>query len=310
MTGVEAPVREHWFQELAARWKHTSAKEVPLLLWHDTINFDTDFVVNRHNDFFSLYVVRQGRGTHVIHGLSYGVARGDVYAMGLGMAHYFTHCHDLVLDTLHFAPHIFDPPTLEALMATRGFQSLFVEEPLQRAAHHGEGGRWLHLTPDAYADVAAEIEELRTEWNSGTPSGIVLTRALFTRLLVHLARRYAQCEEPSIRSTLSAGVHEGTVAAAVRYMDAHFSDPLRIDQIAAQVFLSPDRFTEVFTQAMGRTPRDYLRHVRVEWAKRLLTTTTASVAEVGMRAGFGEPAYFTRAFRAATGMTPTDFRRQ
>ena len=93
-------------------------------------------------------------------------------------------------------------------------------------------------------------------------------------------------------------------------MDERFAEPLRVEQVAASVFLSPDRFTEVFARTMGRTPRDYIRHLRVERARRLLETTALSVSEVGQQAGFGEAAYFTRVFRAATGMTPTEFRKR
>ena len=306
------PVRSHQFTDLAARWPQTAAASLPLVLYHDAIDAGQQAVSNRHADFFSLYFVRQGRGTHWIEGVPYGVARGDVYAMGLGMTHWFAGCENLVTDTLHFAPDIFDAPTRDALTETPGFQPLFVEEPLRRASSqngtgHGEGGRWLHLTPDAYAPVAEMIAELRREWAAGTPDGTLLARGLFPRLLVHLARRYA---EAPLAAQEGGPAREATVAAAVRFLDAHFAEPLRVEQVAASVFLSPDRFTEVFARTMGRTPRDYIRHLRVERARLLLATTGLSVAEVGQAAGFGEAAYFTRVFRAATGTTPREFRRR
>jgi two-component system response regulator YesN len=105
-------------------------------------------------------------------------------------------------------------------------------------------------------------------------------------------------------------MHESTVAAAVRYMEEHYREPLRVEQVAASVFLSPDRFTEVFAQGMGRTPRDYLRHLRVEQAKMLLTTTDLPIARVAEASGFGEAAYFTRVVRAETGMTPSAYRQR
>ena len=51
-----------------------------------------DRLLFRHRDFMSVYIVRQGRGTHLIDGAPYGVARGDVYVMGAGMAHSFSGC--------------------------------------------------------------------------------------------------------------------------------------------------------------------------------------------------------------------------
>ena len=302
------PVRSHRFADLAAQWPRTAAAHLPLVIYHDAICDGVEAVSNRHGDFFSLYFVRQGRGTHWIEGVPYGVARGDVYAMGLGMTHWFADCDRLATDTLHFAPDIFDAPTLNALAETPGFQSLFVEEPSRRASSHGEGGRWLHLTPDAYAPVAEMLAELRREWAAGTPDGTLLARGLFPRLLVHLARRYAETP-PADPGPVRSGP-DATVAAAVRYLDSRFTEPLRIEQVAASVFLSPDRFTEVFARTMGRTPRDYVRHLRVERAKFLLQTTDLSVSGAGSAAGFAEAAYFTRVFRAATGLTPREFRRR
>ena len=230
---IQPPVRSYHFDELRAAWLHTAAASLPLVIYHDEIDAGQQAVSNRHGDFFSLYFVRRGRGTHWIEGVPYGVARGDVYAMGLGMTHWFADCEDLATDTLHFAPVIFDAVTRDALAEMPGFQSLFVEEPLRRASSqgatgYGEGGRWLHLTPDAYAPVAEMLGELRREWAAGTPDGTLLVRGLFPRLLVHLARRYAASYvEPRSGPRISQeATQEATVAAAVRYLDAHFAEPV------------------------------------------------------------------------------------
>ena len=313
---LQPPTKLHQFHSLTAGRQETAAASVPLVFYQEAIGTGNEAQANCHQDFFSLYFVRQGRGTHYIDGIPYGVSRGDVYAMGLGMTHWFAGCENLQTDTLHFAPEIFDPATLNALAETPGFQSLFVEEPLRRGKEHkerehGEPGRWLHLTPDAYAPVAEMLRELQREWAAGTPDGTLLTRGLFVRLLVHLARRYSETIGIAPRSTPREGdpTTEATVAAAVRLLDERFAEPLRVEQVAAAVFLSPDRFTEVFARTMGRTPRDYIRHLRVECAKSLLKATAFSISEIGMQAGFNDPAYFTRVFRAATGKSPREYRR-
>ena len=306
---LHSPVRASRFATLAARCPGTAAESLPLVMWRDVVNRDSPFIIHQHDDFLSLYLARQGQGIHVIDGVEYGVARGDVYAMGQGMAHYFLRGENLILDTLHFSPQIFDAATLDALAETQGFLSFFVEEPLTRT-NGDEGGRWLHLTPDAYSQIEAEITELRAEWNSPSPASALLAKGLFLRLLVHLARLYAAGDTPASRSAVAGSrPHEATVAAAVRCLDERFAGPVRIEQVAASVFLSPDRFTEVFFGVMGRTPRDYLRHLRMERAKTLLSTSDASISDIAGQSGFGEPAYFTRAFRAAVGLTPSEFRR-
>lgn len=305
-----SPVQASRFAALAARCPGTAAETLPLVMWQDAVGRDTPFIIYQHDDFLSLYFAQQGQGIHVIDGVEYGVARGDVYAMGQGMAHYFLRGENLILHTLHFSPQIFDAATLDALAETQGFLSFFVEEPLTRT-NRDEGGRWLHLTPDAYSQIEAEIAELRAEWSSPSPASALLAKGLFLRLLIHLARLYAQGNSQIPRSLTVANSrpHEATVAAAVRIFDERFAEPVRIEQVAASVFLSPDRFTEVFFVVMGRTPRDYLRHLRMERAKTLLAASDASISDIAGQSGFGEPAYFTRAFRAAVGLTPSEFRR-
>jgi mannose-6-phosphate isomerase-like protein (cupin superfamily) len=135
------PIYYHHFRRLSAERKGTAAEQVPLVLYRDVIDGRAQQVANHHRDFFSLYVVRRGRGTHVIDGQAFGVARGDVYAMVPGQTHHFEGCEELVTDTLHFAPDVFDGEALDALAATPGFHALFVAEPLgRRSSGAGAGG--------------------------------------------------------------------------------------------------------------------------------------------------------------------------
>ena len=234
----------------------------------------------RHADFLSLYLVRRGRATHVIEGQPFEVARGDVYAMAHGQTHWFDRCDQLVLDTIHVLPEIFPAATWTLLGPP-------------------QPGRWLHLNPTAHAQVAQCWSELREEVTTAEATWLV--PALFGRLLVRLKRLGGG-------ATLPPGDHEETVAAAVRYLDEHFTEPVRIEQLAAQVFLSPDRFTEVFARAMGRTPRDYLKHLRLERAKMLLSEDKLSIAQVGLLSGFSDPAYFARLFKENLGVSPRQWR--
>ncbi|GAB4357303.1 MAG: hypothetical protein Kow0026_17540 [Oricola sp.] len=58
-----------------------------------------------------------------------------------------------------------------------------------------------------------------------------------------------------------------------------------------------------FRKATGLPPHAYLRHVRVERARRMLLEKMP-LAEVGLAAGFADQSHLTRAFKQITGMTP------
>jgi len=271
----------------------------------------------RHEDFLSLYIVRQGRGTHVINGTPYSVARGDVYAMAEGMSHFFVGCENFFSYTFHFQPEIVTPAQWDTLKGVGGFSSLFVPELHENeAGYRPARGHWLHLTPPQFEQVAAAVEELRAEWTGNGVESELLVPGLFLRLLITLARYNAPVlpskveGAPESRNTRGIERHADTVAAAVRFLDEHYAEPVRLEKLAGSFYLSADRFCDVFGAIMGRTPHDYLRHVRLEAAKKLLQNGDVPVNEVAHLTGFGNPAYFTRAFRQATGVPPREFRRR
>jgi AraC family L-rhamnose operon regulatory protein RhaS len=287
----------HRFAELAAYWPRSVADRVPLVVRIDNEGMAARDVENTHLDFHALYVVRNGRGIHVIDGVPHGVARGDVYVMAMGATHCYSQHENLSLDAVYFRPEALEAGW-EVVRRTPGFPGGGVLR----------SGKWLHLTPAAFPTVHLQFEELRREWLRGTDDGALLARGLFARLLVHLCR--LADESPSGRSGDRRAEREWTVSEAVRFLDERYAEPVRFDALARRLCLSPDRFTELFNAAMGRTPRDYLRHVRIERAKALLTTTDLTAAEIGARVGFAEAAYFSRAFRDATGISPTAYRRR
>lgn len=255
----------------------------------------------RHEDFHALYVIEAGRGFHVIDGLSYGISRGDIYAMGPGSEHTWAECENLRALTFLFSPEIVDSQSWETLASIPGFSSLVVDR--------GVSGR-LHLNPAGYAEVERDVVELWSEWRSGARSSAVLVPILFVRLLVRLARFTTGEKPPPLRSPNQPADREELVAEAVRTIDLQHAGRIRVQELAAAAYLSRDRFTEIFTGLMGRSPRDYIRHVRLEHAKTLLTTTKLPIASIGKSVGFPDHPTFARVFRTATGGTPLQFRQR
>jgi len=277
----------------------TAARDVPLVLFDEVVEGAWPFRI-RHLDFLSLYVAERGRGLHIIDSIPYAISRGDVYVMKVGSDHTFAESERLLVRGIHFPPEIFDAATWAALRAVPGFDVLLMT---------GRKGHRLHLAPDAYAGVASDLAELWAEWRSGTGAGALLVRALFVRLLIRLARLASGDSAPALQGLTRPADRAEIVAAAVRTIDVNYAQPLRIRELASSVHLSADHFSKLFSSVMGRTPRDYLRHVRLEHAKTLLKTTDMPISHVAGATGFHDNAYFARAFRSATGRSPRAFRR-
>lgn len=96
---------------------------------------------------------------------------------------------------------------------------------------------------------------------------------------------------------------------AVRYMEENFHQEIGLEDVAKQVYLNTCYFSRLFKQVKGWSFTEYLTHVRMEEARKLLTTTSYSVAEIAMKVGFRDARYFSQVFKKHAGKTPGSYRR-
>lgn len=100
---------------------------------------------------------------------------------------------------------------------------------------------------------------------------------------------------------------------ALRHIEANLTDPaLTVARVAAAVNVS-ERYLQQIFAARGQSVSDLIRTRRIEAAKRMLAEPQArgtTIAVIALRAGFPDPAHFSKLFRNATGMTPKEYRAQ
>jgi AraC family transcriptional regulator len=80
-------------------------------------------------------------------------------------------------------------------------------------------------------------------------------------------------------------------------------------QMAGAVGLSESWFSAVFKNTTGLTPHQWQLNNRLDLARKLLTGSDLSVADIADRLGFSDQAHLTRAFRKRIGETPASWRR-
>jgi AraC-like DNA-binding protein len=95
---------------------------------------------------------------------------------------------------------------------------------------------------------------------------------------------------------------------ALAFMEQHFAKNPSLEEIAAQVHLSPQHFHRRFTVVFHLTPHVYLNRRRMHLAWSLLRHEGLSVTEVAARLHYGSPFYFSRAFKNFFGCPPLDIR--
>lgn len=95
---------------------------------------------------------------------------------------------------------------------------------------------------------------------------------------------------------------------AMDFMETHCDEPLTVEQIAREVYLSPSRLSHIIKEELGMTLIDYLSKMRVEKAKRLLNQDEIPIAQIAQEVGFSDQSYFTKVFKKVEGCTPKAYR--
>lgn len=98
------------------------------------------------------------------------------------------------------------------------------------------------------------------------------------------------------------------VRRALDYIDTHFREAVRLNDVADAAGLSTYRLSHLLKRHTGRSMVQHLHHRRVREAQRLLTETADSCADIAYAVGFGDQSYFTQQFRRITGITPLKHR--
>ncbi len=99
------------------------------------------------------------------------------------------------------------------------------------------------------------------------------------------------------------------VANAIRYIEGHITEELRIEAIAAQAYISPFYFQKGFSMLCGMTVGEYIRQRRLALAGSDLVSSNDKIIDIALRYGYDSPDSFTKAFTRFHGVTPTAVRK-
>jgi two-component system response regulator YesN len=112
----------------------------------------------------------------------------------------------------------------------------------------------------------------------------------------------------SMSSILFKEVRNETFKSILQYVDEHYAKDISIQSISHEFKINPNYVSQLFKKGLNMTFTDYLARMRISYACNLLKTTNWPVNDIASKAGYVAYYYFTRVFKKATGMTPTNFR--
>lgn len=126
--------------------------------------------------------------------------------------------------------------------------------------------------------------------------------SLTNALMVHLAEHYSN--RRILIHEYTNGLSRSRLRCVVDYIESHLDQDLGLNELAAIAKMSPHYFSQLFKQATGTTPHQFVIRSRVERAKELLIKGEMSIAEVAKQVGFVDQSHLHRHCKKLLGATP------
>lgn len=135
------------------------------------------------------------------------------------------------------------------------------------------------------------------------------------------------CEPPGLQQLIAANSLEilGAALAAVRarrmrrtpsglvdqaclILRGRYDEAVDMEELAASLHISYDRFRHLFKEQTGLSPYQYHLQARILRAQEMLRSTQLSIREISTSLNFADPYHFSKMFKEKTGMSPTRWR--
>ncbi|MDR2232541.1 MAG: AraC family transcriptional regulator [Tannerella sp.] len=94
------------------------------------------------------------------------------------------------------------------------------------------------------------------------------------------------------------------------YLIRHFSEPVSLEDIAAEACLTPSAFCRYFKHRTGKSFSQYLNEFRIGHANRLLAESNIKISTVAHECGFNNLSNFNEQFKKIMNLTPADYRKR
>ncbi len=268
--------------------RQTDVYQKKLTKHSDVSMFFSSYVNGREpheHKFYELEITLLGSGTQVINGTSYLMRRGEIHIIRPGDVHSLNTDGSLKTFMVQFSPrHVSAEIFTELSRESR---------PLVAYLNNDEC--------DAFENICNSLDVFNS-------AGEVVSRdtvGRFVDLMLSVFYDYFNSGK-HVRS--GARDYQDQIQQILDWMQAHYRTGIAADDIAKQFHFNTAYLRRLFKERVGVSIMQYLKELRLEYAKNLLVMTNLKISEVCDRSGYGSMPTFISDFKKKYHYAPLAFR--
>jgi len=243
------------------------------------------------HDYLEMAFVLSGVGKYHIEDAIYDVKEGDLIIFNPGVRHQALFLPEAEVPTTEFFIGFSD-------IQFPGYPFNYLPTP--------DDSFIMHTSGELRQKIFKICSSMEAEKAVVRPGKYFMLQSYLMQVLLLVIRE--QCESEMQQSSF---VFESTnkkyvVEKIITYFEDHYSEKISLDQIAANMYLSPFYVSKIFKSETGDTPIRHLINIRLERAKELLENGyRGSIQEVAAMVGYDDAYHFSKLFKRYYGITPT-----
>lgn len=247
-----------------------------------------------HHDFFEVYFLMAGDVTYLVEGKIVHVMPGDLLLISPRELHQVCIRPEMSVYERYV---LWVDPQLIRRLSTPQSDLLAGLDPDRPGR-----GKQLRLKPEDRSRIQTLLEGLDQELHSDHYGADLLRESLIVQLLVIINRLISKQGSHMYEDSQT----NHAVTQVMNYVNLHYSEPLSLDMLAEQFYVSKYHLSHEFNRLVGTSVYRYIQKKRLLIARQLLAQGQKASSVYGA-CGFSDYAGFYRAFKSEYGITPSEY---
>lgn len=248
------------------------------------------------HSFIELTYILKGKCVHIVDGITYPAAHGDMVIINFGQSHSLICGDETVYINILIKPELFnesikDSENAFSLLALEDFEDFKNSVNPQNCFISFEKGERVK--------IESIIDCLLSE-NEKDPGSTLMMRSGFNMLFIYLFRKMSLAMQSGFKSVDKK---------LLQYLKDNCSENLSAESVAGMCGYNASYFSRLFKACSKKTFTEYITECRIEKACKLLDSSDLSVEQIISESGFANRTNFFKIFKSATGMTPLYYRK-
>lgn len=150
-----------------------------------------------------------------------------------------------------------------------------------------------------YYTIENIFNKLTECWSTKQPGYEFISRTLLQQLLIAI---YQNIKKQDRNYATSLKINK-----IIQYMNQHTTENIKLADLAQITQLSPTYLAKIFKETTGYSIIVFFNRIKIDKAKDLLIENNRKIKEVAKEVGFSDEFYFSRVFKKAEGISPSEY---